>query len=875
MASKHICLYNVLCIVVIMAFIPLNLSVRLLPGIQVDNDLVQLDDESTIVENVRETVQEIDPMEGKLLQDDKLETWRDLRTIEEVIKQNLEASIFMTRVDYYTDAILKDCPFHITPYLSDKQTGKKKRIGLFEDLIHSIIKIMKGHSAEPEHPKLHLLEEELLVLLKNIPPPKSQQERRKRSGPFVDFLMSKLGWYLLLDSLQMSGNLRYGVKASSQIFCNSEQLTTERDNELKHGTYYRNYMHIFEIFEALVFDGLQNKDLILDVAKTQYKRIKQKKIIQKHLGSIVDIHRYLVNQTPWSGHPWSPAPFFKDPLKSCGPKSSETAHKLWFIFGGNDHKISNTLDTMSEEDMALDYKVPELLKEVLNSQPFIDSNLENKLNYKFAIKHMCKAIDLVLDLDNDEPAVLSILREIFTCSIEYISKVENCNECKMIINNSVMFYLFIRRVGNVLKQLMESQFPNIPLEMKLNTPQSMGYYWALTNFRPNNHSKSEARWSRWFFGLGKTYRDHLFASQKLKNIYNQMGSAYHKTVSSSGERSVIMKHPEDLSHPELFPGTRELYKGKDVLDGKYNYFKGEAFLRLKDLLATGELYDMFTISQRKGQNVVNPSVNIEKDLAKEVKKDVRLKAITQRKIKVLGSLEYNEDRVFSNEFSKALMTVTSDDSRKNEQKLGPPEDSPRTIFSKTRNSTDKFKSIKEIFPHCEKVGQKSTDTTLPSSSKNGQEPPSFPETEGYYNSDTPIQPCVPPQKRMLSTNTDIFQERISDTGVPKKSRTQAVHVIELPEVQKSQSSINIIDTDSNVFKLPPHHKDHSPLQTPNDLCIEKAHLFDLNEVPEVPSDKQGHTEQRFTCPSMMDLKKLDSVQDATLPDLNQPVDMTE
>ncbi|EGG07198.1 uncharacterized protein MELLADRAFT_106101 [Melampsora larici-populina 98AG31] len=794
-----------LTIVVIMSFIHSVVSVKLLPGGPVHPGMSQLETASPAIENVKEFGRGIGPIEKIMLQDENLETWRDIRTIEEVVKQNRDSTMFGKRLNYYIGPILKDCPSWMTENSQIESSITEVNVNIkspLERLVHQLILIlMKGHSKTKEQLKLDLLEAELSNKLNQLSKNKDPRIIRKIVAPFVDYAISKIGWHILLENFQKSMTLEYGSNHSLEKHLISYQF--KMNDQLQYGAYYRDYMHMFEIFEILVDDGLKHQNLICNLAKIQSQKMKETKILNDHTGSAIDIHRHLINRTPWNGHPWSPVPFFEDPLKTYGHKStefSEKVHKLWFILGENDRKISNQLGMITEEVLAEDYKVSQKLEGVENLGSFQEAKQDNILTYNLAVKHMSRAIDLVSNLDEDDPEVLSILCEIFTTSIKFIVKKGDYKEQKGVINNSVMFYLFIRRTGNVLSHVLKSLFPNKPLEEKLTTAQSMRYHWSLAKFKSNHYGKDQAMRWRWLnFELGQVYQEHLLASDKLNDFYNQMGLALHskkgvqernpvtsKIIPSRKQSYVIETDRKSQLAEIVFDSAKDFSRGQDSMADQYNTFKRKAFNHLKELHSNGELHGAFLLNKSEKTNNTGKST---------VGKNVESKRVAPKKTQFFGTPNLNEYTMLSDGLSNNQRDITSCKSLKDQQDSGYSQPYPSTTFSKTKKSSEKRKGFNE---------------------------------KGFF-----------------------------DKGWPKKSRTKTFNVLddESPEIIEIPSSINpdnpgfystagsspaALDPNKNSHRSLPPEMDQLPPQRLHNLHIEKAYLFDLNELPESDSPPVHH-----------------------------------
>ncbi|EGG05624.1 uncharacterized protein MELLADRAFT_64039 [Melampsora larici-populina 98AG31] len=897
-----------------MTFINPSFSVSILPGNSVGPKLSQTEKVSSETDYGKKLVHRISPMERTLLQDDHLETWRNLRTIEEVLMQNRYGPTFQKRVKYYMDPILKECPFQITPdplTTSTKTRVKPEDKLPFQLLVYHLIQIMKGHSERTEHSKLDFLEEEILTTFKHVSKEKETNSQRILVE-FVGFVMSKIGWHLLIENIQKSKILEYGLKNLPQSDHLSGEMKFNSKDQVRYGAYYRDYMHIFEVFELLVFDGLQNKKMISGLAKIQGKYDKESKIERLHLGDYLGIHRYLIARRPWDGKIWSPAPFLGDPFKKYGQNShqlSDKIHKIWFQFGESDYKISVQLGAILQDGLAGDYKVHKTLKTLHRSEIFKNVRHNNKNNYNLAMNHMSKVIDLISSIYKDNHASRSILHEILSCSIDLISEKRDYNAVKASINNGVMFYLFIRRIGHVLKHVEENLSGDSSLESKPTNSQFMGYHWALARFRSKQRSKAQStRWKWLSFDLGKAYQDHLLASAKIHFLHDQMVPHAKSKEGEQTKSTDISKTATDWDKSEALDFENKIerqskllqngsqspkyfFQGQDVLNDGYHILKRKAFAELEELHSTGKLYECFGLgnqSRRKKQG--GPIINVSKKLKQKSKKNFKSKRPFQKKMKLL-TIVSNQDKMKSNGSSNKPMARTSDRFLKDKQGLGASAKNLRTGLSK-------YKDINKFFTHDKESLQEIKDATF-ASPPISEDDATFQESSDY----TP-KPSMSPQKRKSSMNTNSYHSSFFDGGWPKKSRTKTIYIYSPSEFQEPDSfkrldkgpnsgflskiyiSLNnegmhvstgfsATTSNSNSFKAAAHTTNKSPVQTPKDPIIEKAHLFDLNKAPELSVAEQGSTKQAHSDTSIINLDGVDSLWNKSLPDLNHPIEMTD
>ncbi|KAH9817143.1 hypothetical protein DFH28DRAFT_170002 [Melampsora americana] len=916
MACKRFSLQNVLVAVIFMNFIhhSLSVSLRRLAGGSVDAELIHSEKVSCTMENVRDPVKNINPIEEILLQEENLQTWRDIRTIEEVVKQNTEGSIFQRRVKYYTDAILNDCPFQNTPNSPTKSTATQVDLDKMvpkEALVYHLLQIIKGHSNPTEHTKLDVLGGKILTTFNFVPEmnrKKDKNEARRQLLPFLNFALSKIGWHLLLENFQKSRPLEHGLNYLPQTYDILKGFKKTGRDQLKYGAYYRDYMHIFTVFDILVFDGLQNRNMLFNLYEIKSKPMKERKLVDDHIGSPNDIHRYLINRTPWDGKVWTPVHFYEDPLKTLDPNSSQFSKEIyecWLMFGENDHKILTQLGSILEEDTFGDFKVPFIIKEMENLDFFEAVKDRNKLTYPLVLNYMFQAIDLISTLDEDEPEILSILCEIFTNSLKLIEKKSNFNECKGIVSNSVMFFLFIRRTGNVLKHVLERNFPNTPLRRKLTTVESMGYYWDLTKFKSTHCSKDQTtRWKWLDFELGKVYSDHLLAAEKLETLYHELHvHLQSKEVLYSKTPMILRTTPRWKESRVLGSGSQKDQNlesfgilslnskkfpfGQGVLNDESKSFKRIAFDQLKELYASGNLNDIFKIRKKRQRKRVLLSL-MNKGVGKKAKKRIDSHMSSQKKTQLSEKSAFNTDRFSPIVWPKKSRTRISDGSLKGKRELSSSQNLSRTESFKTNRSKIESRNTDQLFTCSDNHLHSNMDTNLSGTTLNAGTHLFSPEFV-QDNTEKTFQFGFSPPKRKSTMDTNFDQENFFDRGWPKKPRRKITCTLSSQGLPKSQSSFDLhnpglniatcsntltLEQDSNSSEFISHQAHCSNCKALKEICTKKGHMFDLNEVPGQSDVEQDPTEQGIIhCtpkgPQCMNRKY------HYIPDLNSSTDITE
>ncbi|KAH9813399.1 hypothetical protein DFH28DRAFT_975839 [Melampsora americana] len=506
------------------------------------------------------------PVDKALLEQEHLDTWRDLRTVEEVAKHHKAPHIYRKRVADLVEGWLEKPNF---PKNEDGSSYRPMNLLTYTPreslsfVLYHLQQVLKAHSNPDTHQDIDNMAAEIINTFNIDFKLGSRSAGETNLIPFLDTSMSQFGLFLLLQNFskettldfKMGWNLSFDKKDQERkLISNTEQI--------EYAECYQEYMKLIEILDILAAGGLQNKSAISNLPPNYIRFRLPNSFLNKHSSKPQDLHYYLINESPYHPPRSLNPPIFGYPFEIDGhdPKEIENqVHKIWSKFEQADLEFALELRKPIEHFPKNKIIFPQ---EVINMEGFKELlEVTDNAEYEKMFRSFSRSINLVSKLEEERSEAQSILWKILRLTFKYLPK-ENLNPLKseVLIENSVMFYLFIRRMSKVLEEVLKNFPPTIPKE-KVSQAQCMMYYWSLVIFSKPNSTYRHDQKAKWMeFSLGRVYLNHLLSSRKLNNFHHQLVTACdkgrlevpsvspfisHSTVQRDTFLSVRQNTPED------------------------------------------------------------------------------------------------------------------------------------------------------------------------------------------------------------------------------------------------------------------------------------------------------------------------------------------
>ncbi|EGG05485.1 uncharacterized protein MELLADRAFT_107552 [Melampsora larici-populina 98AG31] len=624
----------------------------------------------------------IRPVDRHLVQQEHLNTWRHLRTIEVVVRKNKSFQTYKRTLEIVVKDMFDNPNIHAReidriPQRAEAWARYKPNKPLAM-VVYYLIEVLKHQSSQLQVDKeeLHRLTDRLIEET-NFPPNSLES---CIVTPFLDAVMSELSLHMLLDQF---GKATIADQVHSSNYLSVEGtlvwkkmiLQTDHLEYIKH---YQSYMKLIEIFDILAAAVIQDKNLICNHLTPSLSRSlpKIRTLLENHSANPKQLHRYLINRTPYDHNRPLTIPIFRHPaeLDSGGsPQLEENIHKLWILSDNKDSKISSRLLWLSDKIADDSHKPPRYICRIAGFKSLKQTAKDGSLRHRQMLNHISRTINLVLDLEDDDFEARTVLFEILQSALRTLPMQSDPRESEKRMENCVMFYLLIRRIARVLEVVIKKELsPTIP-DGKNIKAKIMMYYWSMLSFIPSTLKLRHKETFEWFsFGLGRVYLDHLQSSVTLNKLYEQMS-----LVQKNGP---IDQSPISIQVDKLDPDQDELneipvkfkkqspkrYKNKSQKRKKsYAYSDGDEdynpklFATSFDTQATvqGKRFDEdikdrlnFKIPKRKSSR--HPSVLFEKNVS-----DEQVKAPYDKKSYVIDG-ETGSTRDFLMAFKKRHRTKT-------------------------------------------------------------------------------------------------------------------------------------------------------------------------------------------------------------------------
>ncbi|EGG00419.1 uncharacterized protein MELLADRAFT_111846 [Melampsora larici-populina 98AG31] len=509
------------------------------------------------------------PVDKALLNQDHLNAWRDLRTIEEVAMNRKDSFVFKKKVADFVEDLAKK-----NPSLNDQDWLSSEAIWLWTlnrqnkslcTLLYYMKQTLKLHLPQHTHQEIDEMAEEIVKNFKFSSQIKDHPVR-ERIGPFLDSVMTQSGFYLLMQNLKMEKDLNLQMGTHSLwVKVDPWKGIIGTEDQIDYGKSYRQYMSLIEVFDILAAAGLQDKGAILKLTPRSVDLRLARKILAEHAPKARDLHYYLVNDVPYNPPKKLNLPIFGYPFELNGQDSNQVedqVHKLWSKFEKEDLKIvlklENPVKTMQKGDVMF----PRNFKRMTQFKSLW--KMKDKSKYRYLWGTITRSIGIVLKLDKINSGAHVVFWNIMYSAFKYLPKEEiDPKKVEVQIENSVMFYLLIRRMGIVLAEVFKLHSTTSAPEQEVNKEQCIMYYWSLFNYAPPNGTykhKDKVKWMK--FGIGRVYINHLLASMKLNELFQKTSTTQEEIVSHESSSSTFS---ENLGQSSIVDSSGDIDSMEQVI----------------------------------------------------------------------------------------------------------------------------------------------------------------------------------------------------------------------------------------------------------------------------------------------------------------------
>ncbi|EGG00420.1 uncharacterized protein MELLADRAFT_111847 [Melampsora larici-populina 98AG31] len=450
-----------------------------------------------------------------LLNQDHLNSWRDLREIEKLAISYRKPSMYKSRVADFVEELSKK-----HPSLQEEDNQSPKGILLWEKykpnkslaiLLYYLKQVLKVHSPSINHNEIDDLAQEII---------KTFNFSANENGNCRNYTIS---------------DFTEGLQSSVERLNKWKQIISKTD-QVVYGQSYREYMKLVEFIDVLAAAGLHDRNAILELKPSSIKlSLTSEVLFGKSPGSL-KLHHYLTSDLPYNSLVALNDEIFGfySEINGQNPnKIKDQVHQLWSEFEENHLGIALQMSEPVGIPQQKEFILPQEVTRMKEYKLLFEMTSNSK--YKEMWRNISRSIGLVSKLTVGDSEALVVLCHILRSALYYFPRQElESDKLGLVIENSVMFYLFVRRIGKVLEEMFKIHFPNNTTKEKATRAQCI--YWSLIIFqKPRNfYSYSRERKAKWMeFRLGRLYYDYLLASRKLNNLYHHMSTVQGKRTTNS------------------------------------------------------------------------------------------------------------------------------------------------------------------------------------------------------------------------------------------------------------------------------------------------------------------------------------------------------
>ncbi|KAH9811897.1 hypothetical protein DFH28DRAFT_426079 [Melampsora americana] len=463
----------------------------------------------------------ISPVDRIMTQEDHLDLWRAIRTVEVVADHHKGDNDLRDIISIYTQQILEPLSLAVPKLVSTQKEHfwVRKSGSPLDCILSSFFDITKAYSLPETHSEIDHVEEEIRKGFQTTSNPKWSQFSRYNS--FMDFSLSKINFYLLLRGIVKEKNQEYSLDSGrlrKEILRKVSELGIDG---VQYGSWCRQYMHILEAFEELVSMGLQDREVMLGLTPSKCNTHPGSKVLHSLVEDRWNGQRYGINKDSSFDPQVKPIFLLEDPLKNIQLLGNigHKARELWALFNQPDLKIAKELVSTNKNHQDNSIGIPEGVKSMSGYIKLLEKVGEDNSQFQHINAHISRCLGLVLKVEADDSEEQLILWKILDSVFNATSTPHQINKFERRIANGLMFYLMIRRFGKVMESILSMETSQEPV----TKAQCMQYYWYLLTYRDSKiELHPEASDELADFKLGSIYTDYLISLDQLNQFYYKM-----------------------------------------------------------------------------------------------------------------------------------------------------------------------------------------------------------------------------------------------------------------------------------------------------------------------------------------------------------------
>ncbi|EGG01277.1 uncharacterized protein MELLADRAFT_111080 [Melampsora larici-populina 98AG31] len=461
-------------------------------------------------------------VDKKLLQEDHLNAWRDLRTIDIVTRHNRNSSTYQKRVEDLANKMMKTTSDQRMNLHRDAvEWSEHKANKPLAIVMYYLIQLLKVHLPESTHEEIEFLPEDVKKHFK-VTYFDNTSLSRNMIDPFMDASMPFLGWHLLMEWF----NINHGIGLHSSV--NQIQYewkkTIPKVAQVGYASHYMCYMKLIEKIEVLASAAIQDINLIKKVdSKISFRSLK--KFFGRNVSDVHILQKHLLNEPHDKTRPLK-FPLFGIHFKIDGEISENIKAdiiKSWKSFSADHVGIASELSKISRSTSKKGTTLPGKVRDMSGYRKIKGKTNKDNPQHNQMWRHIARTINLVTNLDPPKSSEKLILWQILRSVLTVIANKFEPTKFERQIENTVMFYLLIRRLGEVLEEAVKSQSSSNDPGIRCTRAQFMMYYWSTMCYSSTGlKNKQEKTNQRMQFELGRVYFNHLISSQRLNKLYDHM-----------------------------------------------------------------------------------------------------------------------------------------------------------------------------------------------------------------------------------------------------------------------------------------------------------------------------------------------------------------